>query len=177
MPWMNVINELRDAITEKVGPYPDVKTFIAEQFRPAFLHELPLVSFYFGEERITDNDSQPIIRDHSLPVNFDICRSVDQEEGLDPWLYERAFEIIQAVDSSNYLGKEYVDRLVLTGTVPGDIPAGTEDQIRVLRVVYEIRFKTTIQPFGSLDGFLRFRNKIQTTDGAESEDHVTIREA
>lgn len=179
MPWMNNINEMRDAVQSILSQYVDVETVVSERFEPAFEHELPLVSHYFGEEAVEDDKTRPIIKRRTVELRVDIVRKVDQEEGLDAWLYERAFEVEQALDSNKYFGKEYIQDMYQTSVSPGDITLGADNQARVLRVVYNIIYITEIKPFGSLDEFLRFRSKYDTDQDQtrfEAEDHVTIRE-
>jgi hypothetical protein len=179
MPWMNNVNEMRDKLLTVLN-WVDVKTIKSEQFTPAFVEELPLLSFYFGDETIDDTKPRPIIRQRHLPVNFDICRAADQDEQLDAWLYERAFEVEQAIDNSNFLEFTYVDDLILSSVTPGTIPTGTDQDVRVLRVTYTIDYKTEIKPFGSLDEFLKFRAQYdidQDQSRFEAEDMVTIRDS
>lgn len=177
MPWMNRVNEMRDKI-QSVLNWVDVKTIKAEQFKPVFVDELPILAWYFGEESIDDDKSRPIIRRRHLPVNFDICRAADQDEQLDAWLYERAFEVEQAIDNSNFLEFNYVHDLILSAITPGTIPVGTDQDVRVLRVSYMIDYDTQIVPFGSLDEFMKFRAQYdidQDQSRFEAEDMVTIR--
>jgi hypothetical protein len=179
MPWMNRVNEMRDKLTSILN-WVDVKTIKHEQFKAAFVDELPLLSFYFGDESIDDRKARPIIRKRHLPVNFDICRAADQAEGLEAWLYERAFEVEQAVDNSNFLEFNYVHDLILVSVTPGTIPVGTDQDVRVLRVTYQIDYDTQITPFGSLDEFLKFKADYdidQDQSRMEAEDFVTIRDS
>ena len=179
MPWMNNVNEMRDEVQKILAQYVDIKTVVAERFEPAFESELPLLSHYFGDETVENDKSRPILKRRTVELRIDICRKADQEEGLDSWLYERAFEAEQALDSNKFLGKDYIQDMYQTGTAPGDIPLGSDNQARVLRVTYNIEYITEFIPFSSLEEFLRFRAQYDIDRDKtrfEAEDHVTIRE-
>jgi hypothetical protein len=180
MPWKNNVNEMRDKVLQLLSGWVDCKTFKAEQFKPAFVVELPLVAFYFGDETVDDDKSQPIIKKRRLSLNIDICRAADQDEQLDAWLYERAFEVEQVLDNSKFLGFDYVQEMMHTAVTPGTIPRGTDQQVRVLRVTYTIVYTTEIKPTQGLDEFLKFQAEYdidQDQTRMEATDFVTIREA
>lgn len=178
MPHKNRLNSISDKLY-KVLEWVDVSKVIAEEFRPVFTNELPFVCFYFKEENVKELNKNPLYKERRINLVVDICQRAPQEEGagLDYWLRERAFEVEQALDNSDFLGLDYVHALRPLGTIPGTIPGDNEIDVRVLRVNYAIEYYTEITPTQGLDEFKKFIAKYDIDDNTErfeAEDQVDI---
>lgn len=178
MPHKSRLNSISDKLY-KILEWVDVRKVIAEEFRTLFISELPVVCFYFKEESVEELNKNPLYRNRRMNLTIDICQRASQEEGsgLDYWLRERAFEVEQALDNSNFLGLHYVQALRPLATVPGSISSENDEDVRVLRINYVIDYFTEITPTEGLDDFKKFIAKYDIdddTDRFEAVDEVDI---
>ena len=72
-----------------------------------------------------------------------------------------------------------IDSLVLVNTTPYTVDADGDSIISATRLSFECKYYTDKGRMSTTNEFLKFTNKIKTTDGSQdmAEDDVTIRES
>lgn len=150
--------------------------FYASRPNPLWLkNELPVGLVYFTGETVDEEDSAPPSLKRTLKLSVDIVVYGKIEEDIDNFLDDRAFE----VESSLFYEEgwsEDIEEIRLVDTVPYTPQAEGESIISATRLTFEIDYYTEKGETSPTDEFLRFVNTINTTDGAETVDNVTIRE-
>lgn len=147
------------------------------------LEELPCACVYFKSEAVEEEDTAPQKdkRTLSLVVEVIYKAGVEQFE-LDDWMDDRAYEVEDALllpklDAWDYREEEQlIDSIQLTGTIPYTVTIDGAKKGEATKISFDIVYYREIVEGGNLDEFLRFENKIEATNGAESDDLVTIRE-
>jgi hypothetical protein len=175
---------IRARVRELLLQYVDIggRVFLS-RLDPAFLSEMPCLAVYLAEETIEIRTRAPLVYKRRLTLSVDILGSDrpnitgDTANELDDEMDSRAFEIEYALLHQRYLGlAEWLQDVQLIGTSAVELIFQGEMSVQALRMLFEIVYLTEALEVLTLDEFLRFDSKIQTTDGAQSEDRVTIRE-
>ena len=184
---------LRRAIRNRVQQLLKANVDIGERIfksrpNPAFISEVPCIAIYFTDEPAEHMESAPRRYERKLMMNVDILHMSrdgvedDQEFTMDDYLDSRAFEVEFALTNDRYLGfagetDGWFQGCALVNTVPTNIVFSQEQFCGALRLVFEMQYETETYTNAGLNEFLRFYNDINTAVlGAESSDHVTIRE-
>jgi len=137
--------------------------------------ELPLVLVYFTEEPAEHRDRRPRYYMRMLTLNVDIISNTGLVE-LDTFLDDRAYEAELAMLHDETLALPFVHDVILLGTRPVVYDYESASNKAIIQVRFQVEYETEVFTQATIEEFLRFQNKIETTDGAESEDLVTIRE-
>lgn len=158
---------------------------------PKFAEELPCLLIYFADEI---EDTQKIvprnykrnlnlvveiqIQTDATPDNFANENNLDITDSYEEiFLDSRAYEIERALGADRFLGLQgLVEDVVMLRQQPLDIDYGGEVSASCLRTFWDVQWRDAIYDNTKLDEFLNFNTKYETTEGAEAEDEVVIRE-
>ena len=155
--------------------------WFASRPNPMYFNETPCGLIYFSDESADHQGSAPRNYQRIISLTIEVLHQIDSERdnALDDWLDSRAWEVELAMLSDRFLGLPWlVEDTVFTRTQPVTIESENSSQdIGSVRLFFDITYRSDYQNNKKLDEFLTFLNTIETVDGAEAEDDVTIREA
>lgn len=141
---------------------------------PVWLNEVPILLIYYVDEGADAQDRRPPIYKRELDIVCEVLQR--QVNNVDDYLDSRAFEIEYAMENEDFLNLVYVEGVDLVGTTPYTYKADGNEFIESVKVRYKITYKWIPEIVVDVKEFLMFENKIETTEGAEATDLVTIRE-
>lgn len=154
--------------------------WFASRPNPMYFNEVPCGLIYFSDESADHGNTAPRNYKRELSLTIEVMHQMDSERdnALDDWLDSRAYEVERAMLADRFLGLQgIVEDCALVRTQPVTIESeGTAQDVGSIRLFFDITYHTGFANNQKLDEFLKFINKIETTDGAESQDNVTIRE-
>ena len=167
--------DIRYKVRDRMLQYVDIggRVFCSRP-NPAWLSQVPLLLLYFSDEESDDKKTSPRIYTKTLNLIFEVLQR--QENTVDDYLDSRAFEIEHAMElEPRFFGLEFVNDIRQRRTIPTTITSEGNENVASLKVHFEVEY--IFEPFSTitLDEFLTFKNTIQTTEGAEAIDDVTIR--
>ena len=156
---------------------------------PLFLTELPTLLVYFEGEEIDDQVTEPRYNNRVMTVHSDVIVYEMPIDQVERFLDERAFEMEAAWTANRYLAPaphaelgKWLRETKLVGCTPVNVDGGGDRIFKSLRLINTVEYETEAfihDPTAENDAlteFLRFKANYETTDGAEAEDQVTIRE-
>jgi len=171
----NWIKELMKVNTDLGGRW------FASRPNPVYFNEVPCGLIYFSDQGSDHENTAPRNYKHTLALTIEVMHNMDSERdnALDDWLDSRAWEVEVAMLSDRFLGLPgIIEDTVLSRTQPVTIESeGSAQDIGSIRLFFDITYRCDYQNNAKLDEFLKFVNKLETKDGAEAEDIVTIRSA
>jgi len=157
----------------------DITKWFCSRPNPVFLEEMPCGMIYFVDEPADHQGVVPRNYLKQLSIVIEVMRELDSERpnALDDWLDSRAYEIEFAMLSDRFLGelKGCVEDVVLVRTQPVAIEWEGHNDAGSVRLFFNINYRSGYFTNGELEEWLRFNLKMETPEGAETEDDVTIR--
>lgn len=179
---------VKEILSDKIDISP-TKMFFSRP-NPKFAEETPLLLIYFTDEIADHQNIVPrsykrdlvLVTEVQIQTNATIDHFNNFDGSLnenyeDIYLDSRAYEIENALGSDRFLGlNKLVQDTVLVRTQPIDIVYEGQINVSAMRIFWNISWRDCIANTISLDEFLNFGAKYETTIGAEAEDDVTIRE-
>jgi len=170
---------IRNRVKEILIPNTDLGgRWFCSRPKPVFVNELPCGLIYFTEEGADHQDTVPRSYKRDLTLLTEVVHRMEseRENALDDFLDSRAFEIESTLLQDRFLGlEELVEDCVLNRTEAMNIDIGGDADIASVRIFWTVTYRTEAFYGGSLDEFLRYITKYETTIGADAEDNVTIR--
>lgn len=157
---------------------------------PKFTEEMPCLLIYFTDEILDHQNIVPrnykrntvLVVDVQIEADSTIDNFVNSDGSINPnneddFLDSRAYEIERALGADRFLGLcDLVNDVVLVREQAVEIVYEGQTKVSSLRLFWEIEWRDQIFDTDRLDEFLNFNTKYETTQGAEAEDEVQIRE-
>lgn len=166
---------IRDKVTNLMKFYVDIdERVFNSRPNPIWLQEVPVMLVYYVDEEADSQDRRPPIYKRELDIVCEVLQR--QVNNVDEYLDSRAFEIEYAMEAYDFLDLIFVERVDLIRTQPTTINASGNEFIESVKVYHKITYKWIPEVVVDIKEFLKFENKIRTTEGAEATDLVTIRQ-
>lgn len=157
---------------------------------PKFTEQLPCILLYFSDELLDAQGSVPrnykrstiLVVDVQIETNATLDNFVNEDGSInsnweDDFLDSRAYEIERAIGKDRYMGlPDLVEDVVLLREQPVEIDYDGQVKVSSVKVIWQIEWRDEIFDTQTLDEFLNFNTKYETTEGAKAEDKVVIRE-